>query len=109
MAKGAIAKQSVINQIAEAFGANYIGEVDKKIYVWAMENGERVQVALALTCPKTPVESGAAAAPVPVDTSDGGFNWDSPAPVSAATPVQPAVVTEDEQEKISQLMSALGL
>jgi hypothetical protein len=107
MAKGAIAKQSVINQIAEAFGANYIGEVDKKIYVWAMENGERVQVALALTCPKTPVESGAA--PVPVDTSDGGFNWDSPAPVTAAAPVQPAVVTEDEQEKISQLMSALGL
>lgn len=107
MAKGAIAKQSVINQIAEAFGANYIGEVDKKIYVWAMENGERVQVALALTCPKVPVESGAA--PVPVDTSDGGFNWDSPTPASAAVVVEPAVVTEEEQSRISQLMKELGL
>lgn len=107
MAKGAIAKQSVINHIAEAFGANYIGEVDKKIYVWAMENGERVQVALALTCPKVPVESGAA--PVPVDTSDGGFNWDSPTPVSAAVVVEPAVVTEEEQSRISQLMKELGL
>lgn len=108
MAKGTIAKQSVVNIIAEAFGANYIGEVDKKIYVWAMENGEKVQVALSLTCPKAPVESGAA--PVPVDTSDGGFNWDVPAaPSVAPTPVAPAVVTKDEEDKIAQLMQALGL
>ena len=47
MAKGAIAKQVVINKIAEAFGADYIGEVDKKLYVWADENGEKIQIAIA--------------------------------------------------------------
>ena len=52
MAKGAVAKQAVINRIAEAFGTDFIGEVDKKVYVWATENGERVQIAMALTCPK---------------------------------------------------------
>lgn len=55
MAKGAIAKESVIKKITEAFGADYLGEVDKKYYVQAEENGEMVQVALSLTCPKNPI------------------------------------------------------
>ena len=46
MAKGAIGKQNVINKIQQAFGADYIGEYDKKIYVWTQENGERIQIAL---------------------------------------------------------------
>ena len=33
MAKGAIGKQNVIQKIAEAFGKDFIGEHDKKIYV----------------------------------------------------------------------------
>jgi len=62
MAKGQIAKDNVESIIAAAFGENYIGTVDKKIYVWGDENGEKVQVAISLTCPKTPV--GSAAAPI---------------------------------------------
>ena len=107
MAKGVIAKQDVINKIAAAFGADYVGEVDKKIYVWGVENGEKVQIALALTCPKVPVESGAA--PAPVDTSDGGFNWDAPSVAAPVAPSAPAEISKDEEEKIAQLMSALGL
>ena len=61
MAKGAVAKTNVINKIAMAFGNDFIGEVDKKVYVWADDGGEKVQIALALTCPTTqasaPVES----------------------------------------------------
>ena len=34
MAKGTIGKQNVINKIKQAFGADFIGEYDKKIYVW---------------------------------------------------------------------------
>ena len=56
MARGAVAKQLVIKKIAEAFGDDYIGEFDKKFYVWANENGERVQIAISMTCPKTPIE-----------------------------------------------------
>ena len=56
MARGQEAKNYVAKKLAEAFGADYIGEIDKKYYVWSKENGERVQVAISMTCPKTPVE-----------------------------------------------------
>ena len=46
MAKGAIGKQNVTNKIKEAFGADFIGEYDKKIYVWTQENGERIQIVI---------------------------------------------------------------
>lgn len=35
MAKGAIGKQNVMDKIKTAFGSDFIGEYDKKIYVWA--------------------------------------------------------------------------
>jgi hypothetical protein len=105
MAKGAIAKQVVTNKIAEAFGEDYIGEVDKKIYVWAMENGEKVQIALALTCPKVMVANGAAPVPAALESTDGGFNWDDTVKPDA----EPAVITADEEANISKLMAELGL
>lgn len=63
MAKGATAKINVVNKISSAFGPDYIGEVNKKFYVWADDGGEKVQIALSLTCPKTFVETSAAAPP----------------------------------------------
>ena len=104
MAKGAVGKQNVTNKIAEAFGADYIGEVDKKLYVWTVENGERIQIAITLTCPKVQVESGAA--PVPVVESGGGFDWDA-APVKPTAP--PQEISVDEQKNIADLMAQLGL
>jgi hypothetical protein len=104
MAKGAIAKQAVIDKMKSAFGADFIGEYDKKIYVWAVENGERVQIALSLTCPKVQVE--VAAAPV---SGDWNFEDDAPATVVAAGPYQPAEITAEEKDRIAQLMSELGL
>ena len=58
MAKGAEAKIDVANRIAKAFGDDWIGEVDKKYYVWGNEGGERVQICIAMTCPKNPIEVG---------------------------------------------------
>lgn len=104
MAKGAVAKQAVINRIAEAFGTDFIGEVDKKVYVWASENGERVQIAMALTCPKTPVETA--------DASGGDWNFED-APAATGTVAAPtktaAEISEAEKKNIADLMSRLGL
>lgn len=104
MAKGAAAKQAVINRIAEAFGIDFIGEVDKKVYVWATENGERVQIAMALTCPKTPVETP--------DASGGDWNFED-APAATGTVAAPtktaAEISEAEKKNIADLMSRLGL
>lgn len=104
MAKGAIAKQNVINKIKAAFGADYIGEYDKKIYVWAQENGERIQIALSLTCPKVQV----AVANTPV-TGDFNFEDDAPSTVVAAGAFQPADITPEERARVNDLMEKLGL
>ena len=107
MAKGAQAKEYAAKKIAEAFGADYVGEVDKKLYVWSQENGEKIQIAIAMTCPKNPVGD------VPVmdfstDTGDFDFSGDA----SAATPptvFQPAAITAEEKANIASLMEKLGL
>ena len=103
MAKGANAKNAVINKIAMAFGTDYIGEIDKKVYVWADDGGEKVQIAIALTCPKNPVETGGVStAPV--------SGWDfSDKAVTASAPVSKAEITPEEQARIADMMNRLGL
>lgn len=104
MARGNDAKEYVVNKMAEAFGDAWIGEYSKKYYVWSQENGERVQIAISLTCPKVPVEVSNAPA-----TGDFNFEDDSPNVVVAAGGYQPAEITEDERDKVRDLMKSLGL
>lgn len=89
MAKGNIAKAAVENKIKEAFGADYIGVFDKKLYVYADDGGERVQIALTMTCPKTFVG---------VDT-----------PIEAPDVFQPAEISQEEQDNLRALIEKLGL
>ena len=104
MAEGTIGKQNVINKIKQAFGADFIGEYDKKIYVWTTENGERIQIALSLTCPKVPVA-------ISDNPTTGDFNFEDDAPnvVVAAGAYQPAEITKEERERVNDLMKRLGL
>ncbi len=104
MAKGAIGKQNVINKIKAAFGADFIGEYDKKIYVWTQENGERIQIAMSLTCPKVQV----AVSETPT-TGDFNFEDDAPNAVVAAGAYQPADITDEERARVNDLMQKLGL
>ena len=104
MAQGTIGKQNVINKMKQAFGADFIGEYDKKIYVWTTENGERIQIALSLTCPKVPVA-------ISDNPTTGDFNFEDDAPnvVVAAGAYQPAEITKEERERVNDLMQRLGL
>lgn len=56
MPRGNTAKINVVKKLQEAFGNDYVGESDKKYYVWADDGGERVQIALTMTCPKSFLE-----------------------------------------------------
>ena len=106
MAKGTIGKQNVINKIKAAFGADFIGEYDKKIYVWTQENGERVQVAISLTCPKTPIEVSGAQLP----NFSGGMDFESMGVATVApTSFTPAEISEEEKQTVADLMARLGL
>ena len=103
--KGAVAKTNVINKIAMAFGNDFIGEIDKKIYVLADDGGSRVQIALALTCPKIQVDAPSGSSVM--DHSDWDFE-DTPA---TAVPAQKAKaeITDEEKARIADMMSRLGL
>ena len=95
MAKGAEAKANFIQRIKTALGADYIGEVDKKYYVWSTENGERVQLAIALTCPKTPVATEQAA----------GLNFEDEDSGNGTTGATKKVAMDaDEKETLERLM-----
>ena len=99
MARGAEAKANFIKRLSTALGADYIGEVDKKFYVWSTENGERIQLAIALTCPKTPVA---------VQGNGGDLNFeddDTPtAPVN-----RKAEMDAEEKATLERLMKELDL
>ena len=103
MAKGANGKLEVANVIKKAFGTDYIGEFDKKIYVWADDGGEKVQIAISMTCPK--VQVGAVPA-TPI--GEEGFNFEEE-PTVAPTTFEPAEVTQEEVDNITELMKKLGL
>ena len=105
MAKGAIAKTEVIKRIQTAFGADYIGEFDKKVYVYANENGEKIQIAISLTCPKVPVACTTAPA---VDNS-GDWDFEDAAVTTAPTSFEPAEITDEERDNVAALMERLGL
>ena len=98
MARGNDAKQEVIQRMAEAFGTDWIGEVDKKYYVWANENGEKLQIAISLTCPKTQVEVKAQSVSNKLDFE----NQDMPQS-------QIVEISEKEKDFLNQLMERLGL
>lgn len=98
MAKGQIAKTQVADRIAKAFGSDWIGEYDKKFYVWATENGERLQIAISMTCPKSPVG----------DVSTVGSDKMSFVDAPIATQ-EKKEITEDERKHIADLMAKLGL
>lgn len=120
-AKGTVAKTKVIEKIKEALGADFIGEVDKKVYVWADDGGERIQVALSLTCPKVPIEVDAvpaetASMPKAAEFNWGGFSAQPGAWGPAATPTpkapepKPAIeITSEERDRIAKLIEKLGL
>ena len=103
MAKGAIAKQEVIKKLQSIFGNDFLGEFDKKIYVQAPENGEMVQIAIALTCPKTPVTVSNA----PVIKGDRmDFNDETTIIPAGNTNTE---ISEEERQTIADMMARFGL
>ena len=93
MARGANAKVEVENIIRNAFGKNFIGTFDKKLYIQADDgNGEMVQIAISMTCPKTAMPVGGVA--------DGGLDFNNMPSGGSPTDFKPAEITVEETEKI---------
>ena len=103
MAKGSIAKPKVIEKIKNLYGEDYVGEAGGKCYIYENDGGEKVQIAISLTCPKNPIGT--------VDMSSafgGGIDFEAE-PVLAQTKFEPAEITQQEKDTLADLMSRLGL
>lgn len=57
--KGSIAKDTITKCILKVFDGSFVN--DKEIRIPFMENGELVQIKVALTCAKVNIENGGAA------------------------------------------------
>ena len=106
-AKGSLAKEEVTKKIAEAFGQNFLGEYEKKLYILANENGEQIQIAISLTCPKNPIPFGEGQEEEEkkfLDIDAGGAFG------SIATPPKRVTeITEEEKRNLEALMKRLNL
>ena len=103
MARGAQAKSKVEQIISSAFKDNFLGIYDKKLYVQAEENGEMVQIAISLTCPKTPV----VVSEKPL-IFDNKLNFEDGATVIPHPQVQ-TEISDEERQTVKELMERLGL
>lgn len=97
MAKGNIAKENIAKRIAQAFGSDYLGEFDKKIYVLGEENGEKIQIAISMTCPKVAV--------VIEKEKPAEMNFEE-MPAIESKPVE---ISDEEKKNIADLLLRLGL
>lgn len=100
MAKGQILKDQIEKKILAVFPEAFVQ--DKKIYINGTENGEKIQVAISMSCPKTLVD-----APAKMDFET---DWEFDGPTAA--PAQPQRVTEisdSERANIQALMEKFGL
>ena len=100
MAKGNEAKTALIKRFAAAVGADYLGEQDKKYYFNSKENGEVVQIAVSMTCPKTPVT---------FNGNGGDLNFDDAPDAPAAKTSSPITMDADEKATLERLMQELDL
>ena len=103
MAKGAVAKSKIAEKLKGLFGENYVGESGGKYYVWENDGGEKVQIAISLTCPKNPIGT------VDMNSAFGdGIDFDA-APAAAPVKVAPTEITEEEKSNLAAMMASLGL
>lgn len=92
MARGSESKQKVIDKMLEVFEGSFL--YGKEFRIPMMEDGQRVEIKIALTCAKTNV-------------GGDGDSVESVGEVPASTPtsIEP---TEEEKQNIADLMSKLG-
>lgn len=104
MARGSDAKAWVVKTMKEAFGDAFLGEYNSKYYIKARENGTDLQIAVALTCPKTNVESFSK-----MDFGNNELNFEDEDGVPIQAMNKPTEISKEEQENLQKLLDKLGL
>lgn len=106
MARGDIAKVEMTKKIIECFGQENVIQANKKLYVNTKENGEPIQICIAMTYTKNPVGEEIAAA---VATAKTGVDFGAFGAPTEPELVKPAEITPSERQTVMDLMKSLGL
>lgn len=104
MAKGGTSKDKILDALKKALPDNWVGFDDKKRAVFEFtEDGEIVQVALQMTCPKTLISRQGA--PNPTITSPSS---DAGAFVTEDV-MKEIEISDEERKNVDTLLSNLGI
>lgn len=98
--RGDAAKTAAINTILNTFEGSFL--LDKKIYINVKDgpNGEMVQLSIALTMPKTPVNASETS--VAASSKDGNAAaWE--------TQSTPTELSAEDKTKVEELCRRLGI
>ena len=96
MARGAVAKEEIINKLFEVFPNAF--KIDKEIRIPVMEDGQEIQIKVALTAAKTNVYPAGATPTVQNEVSDF--------PMKRANN-ETLAPTEEEKAQVANMMAAL--
>lgn len=101
--KGEIGRENVKKAIIDAFGDNFVGEQDKKLYVWANDGGEQVQFAISITMPKNPLGD------VPKNPNDWSEPIDNGSVAGAVKESSTVTISAEDEAKVQELMKTLNI
>lgn len=108
-ARGAEAKEKIINQILANFAGSF--RYDKEIRIPVMENGELIQIKVTLTAAKTNVDIGGdtaipGAEPISMATSAPARDFTVTGNPKSLDELKPS---EEEKQNMKDLLTKLGL
>lgn len=110
MARGQVLKKEIAQKILNTFEGSFLYNDGKEIRIPGMEDGELIQIKVALTAAKENVTQGDDVA-VPgeantMDKIDNGINFTNTVTPAETKTVEP---TDEEKQNVKDLLAALGL
>lgn len=103
-AKGSILKQEVASKILAAFPGSFLYNDDKEIRINGVEDGQKLQIKVTLTCAKVAVEGGDDII-LPGEKTAATADV-KPTGTNEKIPQEP---TAEEKERLTTLLNKLGL
>ena len=103
-AKGSILKQDIASKILAAFPGSFLYNDGKEIRINGMEEGQPLQIKVALTCAKVAVEGGDDT--IFPDEKTAVTADVKPAGTNEKIPQEP---TSEEKERLTTLLNKLGV
>lgn len=104
-AKGSVLKGQIMQKILETFPGSFLYNDGKEVRINGIEAGQEIQIKVTFTTAKEAVEGGS---PLPIEISStvNTVPTIKNPKIEESVPLEP---TEEEKQRLSQLLNSLGL